>query len=80
MIRGLEHLLYKERLRNLGLFSLKKRRLRDDLISAYKYLKCGNQVDEGGHFSVVCSNRARGNGQKLDIRICSLTLGRTSLL
>jgi len=39
MIRRLEHFSYKDRLRELGFFSLEKRRFQGDLILAFQYLK-----------------------------------------
>ena len=61
--------LYEERLSNLGLFSLGKRRLSGNLINVYKYLKGGGrQMDETRLFSVVCSNRTRSDVLKFECR------------
>ena len=39
MLRGLQHLSYEEMLRELGLFSLEKRRFWGGLVMTFLYLK-----------------------------------------
>lgn len=56
-----------EKPRALGLFSLQERRLRGDLIKAYKYLKGRSQVDAARLFLVVPSDRTRGDGHELEV-------------
>ena len=64
-IQGMEHLSYKDRLRELEMFIMEKGRLQADLSVALQYLKGGCKKERERLFSRVCSARTRGNVFKL---------------
>ena len=70
MLRGLEHLSCDAKVRELGLFSLEKRRRRlwEDLIVTFQYVKGPYRQEEHRLSIQVDSNRTRGNGFKLKKR------------
>jgi len=76
IIRGVEHLSYEQRLRELGLFRLEKRRLWGDLTAAFQYLKGAYKKDGDRLFSKACCDRTRGNGFKLKKSRFRLAIGK----
>ncbi|KAK4829855.1 hypothetical protein QYF61_007126 [Mycteria americana] len=71
----MEHLSYEEKLTELGLFSLEKRRLRWDFTNVYRYLKEGCKEDTARLSSVVPSDKrqwAQTETQKVAQRGCGV--------
>ena len=53
MVKGLEAMSYKEQLRELGMFSLTKRRLRGDMRAMFRYLKGCHVEERAGLYSTA---------------------------
>ena len=68
MIRGLEHLPSEERLRDMGILSPEKRRLKGNLINTDNYFKSSCQEGKSRLLSVMPSNRTREKGKKKELR------------
>ena len=82
-LRGLQHLLYEEQLKDVGLLAIPgalRRRLQGDLITVYKYLKCRNQVGGPGSFLWRAVTEQGVRGKNWNIRSSKQTWGRISLL
>ena len=58
MVRGLETKPHEERLKQLGMFSLEKRRLRGDMMALFRSVKSCHTEKEQALFSIIpyCSS------------------------
>lgn len=52
MVRGQEAKTYEEDLKELGMYSLEKRKLRDDMVAIFKYLQ---QKKQRRWHTILCS-------------------------
>ena len=65
MIPRLRNKSYEERLKELNLFSLSKRRMRGDLIEVYKIFKGFDNINVNDYFTIDRTSVTRNNGFKI---------------
>lgn len=68
MFWGLEHRIYGDKLRELVLLSLRKRRIWRDLASVFNYLKVNYREDKTRLFSARHSKKTRANSPQAAVR------------
>ena len=74
MIPALRHLEYRDRLKELNMFSFERRCLRGDMIELYKMFSDIDYLDVGTFFTLEEENRTRGHERKIRKQGCRLDL------
>lgn len=74
MVHGMKNLSYDQRLKSLNLFSLERRRIRGDLIEAFKILNQFENVEPNDFFRRSMTTNLRGHSDKLfksrSVKLC----------
>ncbi|KAJ7410327.1 hypothetical protein WISP_109201 [Willisornis vidua] len=65
MVRGMEDHSYEEKLRELILFNLQKKRFWAENMKSFQYMKMGYKEDGERLLTEACSDRTKANGLKL---------------
>jgi len=78
IIPGLKGDNYEDRLREIGLYSLKRRRLRGDLIEVYKMFQGISKVKLDDFFTLDGESRGRGHSKKIFKQGCRLNVRKFS--
>src|SRR5579864_8235140 len=80
LIEGFKDVSYDDRLEQMGLISLEKRRVRGDLIQVFKLLKGYIKIDYRKFFEISLIGRTRGHSLKLVKKCCNGELSSSFLV
>lgn len=78
MISGFEGKSYKERLKELGMYSVERRFLRGDMIQVFKIFKSFDNIETNKFFTVDHGSVTRGHNKKIKKRTCHLDIRKYS--
>ena len=77
LISGRARLSYEEQLKETGLYTLERRRLRGDMIEMFKIMKSKDKISADELFNRVDSDRTRGHSLRLKKRVKTVVMQGT---